>query len=65
MLKTTILPESDLPEFFLKPDDNFFNFKLFKENEDNDILCLVPLDNGLNFCKKIKTYLNLINCIYS
>ena len=27
------------------------------ENEDKEILCLVPLDFGLNFFKKIKNYL--------
>ena len=57
MLKTVILPVLDLPELFLKPTTNFFNFKLFKENDDRDNLCLHPLESGLNFFKKIDNYL--------
>ncbi len=55
--KTLILPFKFLPELLEKPEVNFFNFKLFKENEDNDDLCLVPFVIGLNFFKKIKNYL--------
>lgn len=57
LLKTVIFPWLDRPEFFLKPEHNFFNFKLFNEKEDKDNLCLVPLVSGLYFFKKIKSYL--------
>lgn len=54
LLKTVILPVLDLPALFLKPEHNFFNFKLFNENEAKDKRCLEPFVNGLNFFKKIK-----------